>query len=128
MQKKDIIDEVIKSKCRKRSGCCICSRKNTKPYIIPEREILETVYSVTSSFEIFKMLKAFWLCDEHFKLIKEYDDNNCESRELDEVIESSYDVAFLERMEQTLDDMAVIAMQVNKYIRQERSILTNQTP
>jgi|GEM_PF-5511748 len=110
MQNTKIIDEVVESKCRKRGNCCLCGRKNTKPYVIPEREMLETVYDITSSFEIFKMVKAFWLCDEHFKLIKEIDENNGESRELDEVIESSYDVAFLEGVEQTLDDMSGIAM------------------
>lgn len=122
-----IIDEVIKGKCHKRDNCCICGRKNTKPYVIPEREMLETVYNVTSSFEIFKMVKAFWLCDEHFKLIKEHDESNGERCELDAVIENSYDVAFLERVEQTLDDMTDVSMRVREYIRKERRILENGT-
>lgn len=117
MQNIGIIDEVIQSKCRKRCACCLCNKKNTKPYIVPERNMIETVYSITSSFEVLKMIKAFWLCDEHYELYKNFCDNGCDSQEMDKVIEETYDLAFLDRLIQLVDDDQAVALRMGSYLR-----------
>lgn len=105
------------SKCSERCACCLCSRKKTKPYVIPERNMIETVYAITSSFEVLKMVKAFWFCDEHFNLFKTYYENGCESQKMDKAIEETCDLAFLDRLQQLFDDMGSVAVRMRDYVR-----------
>lgn len=116
MYQEGIVDDVIKSKCHKDSICCLCSKKGIRPYVVPEKSIIETVYTATGSLEIFKMVKAFRFCDEHYELFKEYQENNCDSLEMDRVIEESYDSLFLGRLEKLFDDVNRIMIGMGKYI------------
>jgi len=120
MQENGIIDDVIKSKCRKRDGCCLCNKRNTRPYVIPEREIIETLYTVTTSFEVFKAVKAFWLCDEHYALVKRFYEGGGKTPEMDRVIDGTHDITLLTRIDQMIDVMADTTEKVKSCVSQIR--------
>jgi len=108
-----IIDTAIAAKCRRRCGCYLCQRKHTRPYVIPEKEIIEIVYTSTSSLEVLKAVKVFWLCDEHYELFQQYYENKCNSRDMDDVIEGNCDTIFLGKLIRMFD----ITMDTLEHVR-----------
>lgn len=113
----NIVDEVIKSKCRKHGSCYLCKKMKTVPFMIPERKEIETLYHISQSMEIFKMIKVFWLCEEHFNIIKENHENYGESDKFDQMLEANYDVNFLDRVEQLCMEIQNGDCNVLRYIR-----------
>ena len=117
MQNNSIIDDVVSSRTRHPGKCYICAKRTTRPFVIPVRDTVETVYRIARSVEILKFLKPFWLCDEHFDLLTKMYETDFECAEFDEMVENTYDIGVLDRWEQLHSELMNTTDIVLRYLK-----------